>query len=423
MTTRTDCCALDAADALAPLRELFALPQGRVYLDGNSLGPLPKAALQRLSRVVAHEWGEGLIASWNDAGWIDLPRVAGDKVGRLIGAAPGEVVVADSTSISLYKALGAALDLARDHAPQRRVILTERHNFPTDLYMAGGLTRERGYTLRRADDLLAALDDDVAVVTLTQVDYRTGRLTAMAPVNRAAHEAGALTVWDLSHSAGIMPIALHGEAPAEACDFAVGCGYKYLNGGPGAPAYLWVHPRHLARMQEKGMPPPLPGWLGHADPFAFAEEYRPATGIARFQCGTPPILSLAAMECGVDAVLAAQPLGGLPTLRRKSQALTELFIALVDSRCAGLGLTLRTPRDPRSRGSQVSYAYEGDGYAVMQALIVRGVVGDFRAPDLLRFGFSPLFNRYADAFDACEALRAVLDGGAWRTPRARGRVT
>ncbi|HTP99806.1 MAG TPA: kynureninase [Casimicrobiaceae bacterium] len=423
MTTRTDCCALDAADALAPLRELFALPRGRVYLDGNSLGPLPKAALGRLSRVAAHEWAEGLIASWNDARWIDLPRVAGDKVGRVVGAGPGEVVVADSTSVNLHKALGAALDLTSERAPQRRVILTERHNFPTDLYIAGSLARERGPTLRRADDVLAALGGDVAVVTLTQVDYRTGRLTAMAPVNRAAHEAGALTVWDLSHSAGVVPIALHGGAAAEACDFAVGCGYKYLNGGPGAPAYLWVHPRHLAHMQEAGTPPPLPGWLGHADPFAFSEDYRPAPGIARFQCGTPPILSLAAMECGVDTVLAAAPFGGMPALRRKSQALTELFIALVDARCAGLGLTLRTPRDPQLRGSQVSYAFEGDGYAVMQALIERGVVGDFRAPDLLRFGFSPLFNRHTDAYDACKTLRAVLEGGAWRTPCPRGRVT
>ena len=405
---RVDCAELDTRDALAPLRRLFALPDGVVYLDGNSLGPLPKATQARLSDVVAREWGQGLIRSWNDAGWIDLSPRIGDKIARLIGAAPGEVAVADSTSVNLYKALCAAADLV----PGRRVIVTERTNFPTDLYVAQSVARERGLTLRPVDAIADAIDHSVAVVLLTQVNYRTGELHAMAPVNRAARAAGALTVWDLSHSAGVLPIDVH----ADDADFAVGCGYKYLNGGPGAPAYVWAHPRHAGMVRQ-----PLAGWFGHADPFAFVEEYAPARGIARFQCGTPPILSLAALECGVDTLLAAEPHGGVPALRQKSIALTDLFIALVGD--AVPGLSLRTPRDGNARGSQVSYAFDGDGYAVTQALIARGVVGDFRAPDLLRFGFAPLTARYVDAWDAAQTLRTVIESGAWHEPHRRRQVT
>jgi kynureninase len=414
--TRQDCLDLDAADVLAPLREQFALPAGVVYLDGNSLGPLPVAAAARVARVVEREWGEGLIRSWNDAGWIELGQRIGDKIARLVGAGPGETIVADSTSANLFKALCAALDLARG----RNVVLTDEDNFPTDLYIAQSIADQRGLELRRvpASQIAARVDDSVAVVLLTQVNYRSGRLHAMAPLNRAAHAAGAVTLWDLSHSAGVVPIDL----AADDADFAVGCGYKYLNGGPGAPAYLWAHPRHLARMDAEAMRQPLSGWLGHASPFDFSPDYRPAPGVARFLCGTPPVLSLAALECGIDTVLAAEPHGGVAALRRKSIALTDLFMTLVETRCEGQGLALATPRNPAERGSQVSFACEHDAYAVIQALIERGVIGDFRAPDLVRFGFSPLYTRFVDAWDAAVALHDVLAREAWRAPQHQRRA-
>ena len=419
MRTRAEAQALDAADALAPLRDLFALPEGMVYLDGNSLGPLPKAASERMCDVVAREWGEGLICSWNDAGWIDLAQRTGDKIARVIGAGGGETIVADSTSINAYKALWTALDVVRARDPARRTIVAEAGNFPTDLYIAQSVARERGLALRLVERaaLAGALDASVAVLFLTHVDYRSGDVHDMAALDRAAHDAGGLAVWDLSHSAGALPVDVRGDG----ADFAVGCGYKYLNGGPGAPAYVWVHPAHLARLDETGGAQPLAGWLGHRDPFAFAAQYAPAPGIARFACGTPPVLSLAALECGVDTLLAAQAHGGMPALRRKSIALTEAFAAGVEDRCAGLELTLRSPRDANLRGAQVSYAFAGDGYAVMQALIERGVVGDFRAPDLLRFGLAPLYTRFVDVFDAVEALREVLKTQAWRNHAGRSR--
>jgi kynureninase len=420
MTTRADCLGLDLTDPLAPLRDQFALPAGVIYLDGNSLGALPRSASARLREVTDREWGEGLIRSWNSAGWIDLAQRVGDKIARVIGAAAGEVVVADSTSVNLYKVLCAALDLVRTYAPQRTVVVTDRDNFPTDLYITQSVVRERGLTLRLVEprELLTDLDARVALVALTQVNYRSGRLHPMAPVNRAAHAAGALTVWDLSHSAGVVPVALHDDE----ADFAVGCGYKYLNGGPGAPAYVWVHPRHMQRMEAHAIGQPLTGWLGHASPFAFAPDYRPAPGIGRFVCGTPPILSLAAMECGVDTHLAAGAYGGIDALRRKSVALTDCFIALADERCGDTALALATPRDAHERGSQVSFACDDDAYAIMQALIDRGVIGDFRAPDLLRFGVAPLYNRFVDVWDAVEALRDVLSRGEWRAARHRSRA-
>ena len=410
MRTRASCEALDAADATAPLRSLFDLPSSVVYLDGNSLGPLPTATPARVRDVVANEWGRGLVRSWNSAGWIDLARRVGDKIARLVGAGPGEVVVADSTSVNVYKALSVACDLALD--PGRNTIVSEAGNFPTDLYIADSVARQRGFVLRLVDAnaLRAALDETVAAVVLTHVDYRSGRLHDMAGLDRAAHAAGALTVWDLSHSAGALPI----DVRRDGADFAVGCGYKYLNGGPGAPAYLWAHPARVARMDDRSVSQPLPGWLGHADPFAFSAGYQPAPGSARFACGTPPILSLAALECGVDTALAAEQYGGLTALQRKAGALGEVFMQLVESRCAGLALTPRSPRDASLRGCQVSYACAGDGYAVMQALAARGVVGDFRAPDLLRFGLAPMYTRFADVWDAVEALRDVLATQSWR---------
>ena len=409
MTTgRKDCLERDARDPLAALRAQFALPAGVIYLDGNSLGALPAAVPARVAELVQHEWGEGLIKSWNTAGWIDLPRRVGDKIAQLIGARPGEVVAADSTSVNLYKVLSAALDLA---PAGRRVILSERSNFPTDLYIAEALARERGgeLVLVEHDGLAARLaQGDVAVLMLTQVNYRTGRLLGMAALTAAAHVQGTLAVWDLAHTAGALPVDLH----AAQADFAIGCGYKYLNGGPGAPAFVWVHPRHVNRGWQ-----PLAGWMGHAAAFEFRPGYRPAAGNARYLCGTPPVLGMAALECGVDTLLAAQPAGGMAALRAKSLALTDLFIALVEERCAGHGLANITPVAHAERGSQVCLTRADGAYAIVQALIARGVIGDFRAPDVLRFGFTPLYLRFVDVWHAVEHLREVLDSGEWRDAR------
>jgi kynureninase len=414
MHAREEAAALDAADPLAPLRAQFALDdldaQGLIYLDGNSLGVLPRATPVRLQRLLTEEWGQGLIRSWNTAGWIALPQRIGDKIARLVGAGAGELVVADSTSVNLYKVLSAAIEIARADAPQRRIILSERSNFPTDLYIAESLARQHGFTLvlAEADDLPGLIDERLALLMLTHVNYRSGRMHDMAALTAAAHAAGALAVWDLAHSAGAVPVDLH----AAGADFAVGCGYKYLNGGPGAPAFVWVHPRHAERFRQ-----PLSGWMGHAAPFEFTPEYRPAPGIARTLCGTPPLLSMAALECGVDSVLAAEPLGGMAALRAKSLALTRAFADLVESRCAGHGLQLVSPRDDARRGSQVCLAHPTMAYPVVQALIARGVIGDFRAPDILRFGFTPLYLRFVDVWDAVEHLRQVLERGEWREPR------
>lgn len=411
MTTLQDCRALDAQDPLGALRELFTLPAGVIYLDGNSLGPVPRAAPERIARAVREEWGEGLIRSWNTAGWYEMPGRVGDKIATLVGAGPGEVVATDGTSINLFKVLSAALGIAAADAPARRTIVSERTNFPTDLYIAEGLARERGLELQLVDggQIPAALDDRTAVLMLTHVNYRTGAMHDMAAITRAAHAAGALVVWDLAHSAGAVEVDLRG---ADA-DFAIGCGYKYLNGGPGAPAFVWVHPRHADRFWQ-----PLSGWWSHAAPFAFTPGYQPAPGIARYLCGTQPILSMTALECGVDAFLAAEPLGGMAALRRKSLALTDLFIALVEERCAGHGLGLATPREHALRGSQVCLTRGSGAYAIVQALIARGVIGDFRAgdPDILRFGFTPLYLRHEDVWHAVEHLRLVLAEEEWKRP-------
>jgi kynureninase len=427
MTTREDALALDAADPLAALRGQFSLPEGINYLDGNSLGVLPRCTAARVQQVVADEWGTGLITSWNQAGWITLPQRIGDKIARLVGAGPGELVVADSTSVNLFKVLSAALTISFEDAPQRRVILSERSNFPTDLYIAEALARERGFTLVLAEpeELPGLLDEQVAVLMLTHVNYRTGRMHDMAALTRAAHETGALALWDLAHSAGAVPVDLHGGSrgagspgpgshkaaaqSAAAADFAVGCGYKYLNGGPGAPAFVWVHPRHAGRFWQ-----PLAGWMGHAAPFEFTPGYRPAEGIARYLCGTPALLSMAALDCGVDTVLAAEPLGGIAALRRKSLALTRLFIERVEATCPAL--TLASPRDDALRGSQVCFSHPEIAYPVVQALIARGVIGDYRAPDILRFGFTPLYTRFVDVWDAADHLQQVLASSEWQRP-------
>jgi kynureninase len=416
--TRQACAALDAVDPLRDLRALFTLPDGVNYLDGNSLGVMPAAAPARTAQVVQQEWGEGLIRSWNTAGWITLPQRVGDKIGRLVGAKPGELVVADSTSINLYKVLSAAIEITKQDHPGRKVILSERSNFPTDLYIAQSLARQHGFELELAtsDQLATRLDERVAVLMLTQVNYRTGAVHDMAALTAHAHRVGALALWDLCHSAGAIPVDLNG---ADA-DFAVGCGYKYLNGGPGAPAFAWVHPRHANRFWQ-----PLSGWMGHASPFTFDTAYRPADGVSRYLCGTPSVIGMSVLECGVDTLLAAEPMGGMAALRAKSLALTDLFLAQVDARCAGHGLRSVTPADRAIRGSQVSLACPGlSGYAVMQALIARGVIGDFRAgdgsdvePDLLRFGFTPLYTRFVDVFDAVTALAEILSTEQWREAR------
>jgi len=408
MTTRDQALALDAADALAPLRAQFEMPPGVIYLDGNSLGVLPKATPARVAAVVKQEWGEGLIRSWNSAGWITLPQRVGDKIARLVGAGAGELVCADSTSVNLFKVLSAALTITKADAPQRKRIVSERSNFPTDLYIAEALARERGFELVLAEghEIPGLLDARTAVLMLTHVNYRTGRMHDMAALTAAAHAAGVLTVWDLAHSAGAVPVDLHGAR----ADFAIGCGYKYLNGGPGAPAFVWAHPRHASRFWQ-----PLAGWMGHAAPFEFTPGYRPAEGISRYLCGTPAVLSLAALECGVDTVLAAEPHGGMAALRTKSLALTRLFAERVQATCPGLALA--SPVNDAERGSQVCFAHPEMGYPVMQALIARGVIGDFRAPDILRFGFTPLYVRFVDAWDAAEHLHQVLESGEWRQPQ------
>jgi len=407
--TRARCAALDAADPLAAMRAQFALPEGVIYLDGNSLGALPKATPARLAELIERHWGRDLITSWNTHDWIRLPQRLGDKIARLIGAGSGAVVVADSTSVNLFKTLAAALRLN----PERRVILSERDNFPTDLYIAEGVAGflEQGHMLRLAegDDIAGAIDGETAVVMLTHVNYRSGAMHDLGAVTAAAHRAGALMLWDLAHSAGAMPLDL---AAADA-DFAVGCGYKYLNGGPGAPAFLFVAPRHQESFRQ-----PLSGWLGHAEPFAFETSYRPAPGIGRYVSGTPPVLSMAALEVGLDLLLEVPP----AALREKSVALTECFIAAVEQEAAGLGLTLLSPRAAERRGSQVSFRHPS-GYPVMQALISDGIIGDFRAPDILRFGFAPLYTRFVDAWDAAAALAEVLRTRGWDRPEFHRRAT
>ncbi len=405
-----DVRAWDAADPLRALKDRFELPDGVIYLDGNSLGAAPSSVAARLQQAISKEWASGLVRSWNAADWIGAPARIGSKIAPVIGAKPGEVIACDSTSVNLFKLLTAAL--ARQ-AP-RKVILAEPGDFPTDLYVAQGVRDlVEGVQLRLAspDKFEAALGEDVAVIMLTHVCYRTGARRDMARLTQAAHAAGALALWDLSHSAGAMRVDL-GAAGA---DLAVGCGYKYLNGGPGAPAWLFVAERLQAELTS-----PLSGWMGHAAPFDFVDDYRPAEGIERFLSGTPPILSMLALECGVD-LFAGVDLG---EVEAKAQRLADLFIDRVEDRCGRYGLALVTPRDPAARGSHASFAHP-HAYEIMQALIDRGVIGDFRAPDILRCGFTPLYLGYEDVWRAVEVLADVLETGAWRDPRfaVRARVT
>ena len=396
---------LDAADPLAFARTRFALPDGVIYLDGNSLGALPKATMERLCEVTEGHWGTDLIASWNKHGWIDWPARIAAKLAPIVGAKPNELLIADSTSVCLFKLLAAAVR-ARGG---RKTIVTQRGNFPTDLYVAQGLAEMLGLTLKPvgADEVIAAIDDDSAAVTLTHVDYRSAAYHDMAATNAAAHAAGALTVWDLSHSAGAVERDLDGRG----CDIAVGCGDKYLNGGPGAPAFIYVAERLQAELHS-----PLQGWMGHAEPFAFDDDYRPAAGISSFLTGTPSILSLAAFEAGLETFDGI----AMRDVAATSRALSHLFVDEVERRC-GSEVRLESPRDPTERGSHVVFAHS-EGYAVMQALIARGVIGDFRAPDLMRFGFTPLYTRFEDVWRAAEILGEILETREWNQPRFRTRA-
>ncbi len=395
---------LDAADPLSEYRERFLLPEGVIYLDGNSLGALPKATPDRMEQVIRQEWGEGLIRSWNDAGWIGAARRVGGQIAQLIGAGQHEVVAGDSTSVNLFKLMAAALDMRRG----RKVVLSEPGNFPTDLYMIAGLERQ-GLAERRLAErgkLMEALDEDVALLLLTHVHYKSGAMHDMAALTRAAHNAGALVLWDLSHSCGALPVDLNGAH----ADFAVGCGYKYLNGGPGAPAFAFAAERHHAVLHQ-----PLTGWFGHAAPFEFGDDYAPAPGIDRLQCGTSPILGLAALEVGVGLVAEI----GVERLAAKSRALSEFFLACVAAR--GLALDLVSPPDSAERGSQLSFRHH-DAFAICQALIARGVIGDFRDPDILRLGFAPAYLRFEDIAEAARHLAEVLESGEWRREEFRQRA-
>ncbi|KQR86242.1 kynureninase [Sphingomonas sp. Leaf343] len=398
--------ALDSADPLATMRDRFSLPEGIVYLDGNSLGALPRTTAERIADVVTNEWGRDLIGSWNSADWIGAARRVGARIAPLIGAMASEVLVADSTSVNLYKLLIAALKAS----PDRDTILSEPGNFPTDLYVADGAAWSVGAKVRTlpVDGLIAAIDDGVAVVMLTHVHYKTGAMLDMAAITAAAHAKGALVLWDLSHSVGAVPVDLDGCN----ADLAVGCGYKYLNGGPGAPAFLYVAERHQARLRS-----PLSGWMGHATPFAFEDGYAPAGDIGRFLCGTPPIIGLAALEEGVKLFEEVS----FEALVAKSRSLSSLFVDLMEARCGADGFTLISPRDATARGSHVSYAHP-EAHAICQALIARGVIGDFRAPDALRLGFTPLYTSHEDIWRAVDILAQVMRERLWDDPRYRERA-
>ncbi len=399
----TDIAALDRDDPLAAKRASFLIPEGVIYLDGNSLGPLPRGVTERIAQTVTDEWATMLIRGWNDAGWFTAPQRVGDRIGRLIGAPAGSVTVADNTSINVFKCVSAALAMR----PDRKVILSDSGNFPTDLYIAQGLIAglDQGHVLKivKPEDVAGEIDETVALLMLTEVDYRTGRRHEMKPLTALAHEKGALTMWDLAHSAGAFEVDLTGAG----ADFAVGCGYKYLNGGPGAPAFLYVRPERQDRVR-----PLLSGWMGHEAPFAFDQDFRPLEGVGRMRVGTPPVISLA----GLDAALDVWDGVDMAMIRAKSVALCDLFIAEVERRCAGHDLRLISPRDAAGRGSQVSFAHK-QGYAIMQALIARGVIGDFRAPDVMRFGFTPLYLSYAEVAKAAEVLADVLDNRTWDQPQ------
>ena len=396
---------LESADPLAFARERFRLPESLIYLDGNSLGALPAAAPAALAEIAERQWGEDLIASWNRHGWIEWPTRIAAKLSPIVGAKPSELLIADSTSVCLFKMLAAA-SRAR---PGRRTVLSQKRNFPTDLYVTQGLCEMLGLTLRTVEpeEIVSVIDGDTAIVTLTHVDYRSAAFYDMRAINETARLAGALVVWDLSHSAGAIELDLNGSG----AELAVGCGYKYLNGGPGAPAFVYVADHLQGEFHS-----PLQGWMGHAEPFAFVDDYRPAEGVLKFLTGTPSILALAALEAGLATFEGI----AMRDLAAKSRSLSRLFVDEVEARC-GDQVRLASPRDPLRRGSHVVFAHP-EGYAMMQALIARGVIGDFRAPDLMRFGFAPLYNTHAEMVRAAEVLSDILATREWDQPRFRQRA-
>ena len=416
MLTLEYCQKLDAADPLAAMKQRFALPKNTIYLDGNSLGARPKTANARAQVVVEQEWEQDLISSWNTNNWWNLSLDIGNKVGKLVGAKADEVAVTDTTSGNLFKVLATALRIQSEASSERKIILAEREAFPTDLYIIQGMAEwlQQGYELQLVagpEALSAALNDKTAAVILSHVNYRTGFLWPMQETTAEIHRHGGLIIWDLCHSIGAVDIDLN----AADADFAVGCTYKYLNGGPGAPAMLWVPEKHVNRYGQ-----PLSGWWGHAKPFAMSTNYEPAAGIRRYLSGTQPIVSMSLVECGVDVFLQAD----MNQIRKKSLALTDLFIALVEQECGQHGLEMITPREHAIRGSHVSLRHE-HGFAIIQALIARGVIGDYREPEVLRFGITPLYLSHEDIWTAVQHLKDVLDTGAWNKAEfhLRGQVT
>ncbi|MPW45003.1 kynureninase [Acinetobacter guerrae] len=405
MITHEQCCYWDEEDELKHLKDEFVLPEGVVYLDGNSLGARPKKSLAYAQHIIQQQWGEDLINSWNKADWWGLPTRLGDKVGQLIGANAGETIISDSTTLNLFKVLSAAVKIQAEKYPDRKVIVAEKEVFPTDIYIIEGFIDliNQGYRIELingADDLAEVLASEVAVVVLSHVNYRTGYLYDMTDINRQIHAANALVIWDLCHSVGAVAMDLNQSES----DFAIGCTYKYLNGGPGSPALLWVNAKHTEKFWQ-----PLSGWWGHKKPFDMAQHYQPADSIRRYLCGTQPIISMSLIECGLDIFLKTS----MQKIRAKSLKLTDLFIALVHQECAEFGFELITPLDQHDRGSHVSYRH-AHGYEIIQALIARGVIGDYREPEVLRFGVTPLYLGFEDIWQAVQQLKAIMLHNEWK---------
>jgi kynureninase len=412
--SRTECETRDREDKLAHTRLRFSLPNEKIYLDGNSLGALPSNTLATVEKTIAQDWGRDLIGSWNSADWVNLPATVGAKLAPLLGVAENEVLIADSTSVNIFKLLAGVLMLPEiANNAKRTKIVSERDNFPTDLYIAEGINALFGnrYTLELvdADQLATAIDETTAVALITHVNYRTGAILPMADLNRIAANVGTHIVWDLSHSAGALQLNLNADGAA----FAIGCGYKYLNGGPGAPGYLYVAQKWQSRLST-----PLSGWFGHKTPFLFAPSYLPADNISRFLCGTPSVIASVALRCGLETFDGVD----LKDVRAKSLALSHLFWQLMETHCDQYGFSCVSPRDQASRGSQLSFAH-AHAYEIMQAIIDRGVVGDFRQPNLLRFGFTPLYTRFVDCWDAVTIIRDVMANSAWRAAKYQHRQT
>ncbi len=409
--SRSTCQEADGRDPTGHLREMFVLPEGVIYLDGNSLGPASRTSIEAIEHLIEQEWAQGLIRSWNDAGWFQMPTFLGDGLAEILGADKGQALVCDTTSINLYKVLHAAVALR----PERNVIVSEADSFPTDLYVLEGVVTSLPHEYRirligrDVDNIDQALDENTAIVLLSHVNYRTGELLDLRAISEKAHAVGALVIWDLSHSVGVVPLALD----TDGADFAIGCTYKYLNAGPGAPAFLYVAQRHIALSRQ-----PLQGWWGHAEPFAFDPCFKPDPGIRKFLCGTQPIISMKGVQTALEHCRPTD----IDALRSKSLALTDLFMALVEQRCKEFNLEIVTPRNQRQRGSQVSIEF-AEGYPVVRAMIAQGVIGDFRAPNIMRFGIAPSYIRFVDVWDAVETLRQCLTAKVWQDSRYNRRTT